>query len=147
MRVDGGIAVTEEHRYFTLESANRTLPLVRRIAEDICALYPSLRERVEDFQRVSIDTATEEELATYRARIDEIARQINACLAELDQVGCVFKGFEEGLVDFYSWHDGRPVFLCWKVGEDVITHWHEVDAGFAGRRPVHEGMHTSDSQP
>ena len=139
--------MTEEHRYFTLESANRTLPLVRRIAEDIRALYPTLRERVEEFQRVSIDTATEAQLSELRSRIDEVARQINACLAELDQIGCVFKGFEEGLIDFYTWHDGRPVFLCWKVGEDRITHWHEVETGYAGRQPVFPGMQTLDSPP
>lgn len=140
--MDGGIAVNEEHRYFTLESANRTLPLVRRIAEDIRALYPTLRDRVEEFQHVSIDTATEEQLSELRSRIDEVARQINSCLAELDQIGCVFKGFEEGLIDFYTWHNGRPVLLCWKVGENEITHWHEVEAGYAGRQPVVPGMQT-----
>lgn len=131
-----------EHRFFTLQSANRTLPLVRRIAEDIRALYPTLRERVEAFQRVSIDTATKAELSELRSRIDDVARQINSCLAELDQIGCVFKGFEEGLVDFYTWYDGRPVLLCWKVGEPEIMHWHEVDAGFAGRQPILPGMQT-----
>jgi len=134
----------EGHRYFTLESANRTLPLVRRIAEDIRALYPTLRERVEEFQRVSIDTATEEQLSELRSRIDDVARQINGCLAELDQIGCVFKGFEEGLVDFYTWHEGRPVLLCWKVGEAEIAHWHEVDAGYAGRRPILPDMQMLD---
>ena len=43
-----------------------------------------------------------------------------------------WKGFEEGLVDFYTLRDDRLVLLCWQLGEEEITHWHEVGAGFAG---------------
>jgi len=48
----------------------------------------------------------------------------------------VFKGFEAGLVDFYSLRDDRPIFLCWRLGEDHIGHWHEIESGFAGRQPI-----------
>ena len=58
----------------------------------------------------------------------------------IEQVGCVFKGFEEGLVDFYSLREDRLVFLCWRYGEERITHWHEIEAGFAGRQPVDDAM-------
>ena len=64
------------------------------------------------------------------------AEKINRYLHELEAVGCVFKGFEAGLVDFYSLRDDRPIFLCWRLGEDRITHWHEIDSGFAGRQPI-----------
>jgi hypothetical protein len=64
------------------------------------------------------------------------ADRINRYLQELEAVGCVFKGFDAGLVDFYSLREDRPVFLCWKLGEDRITHWHEIDAGFSGRQPI-----------
>ena len=46
------------------------------------------------------------------------------------------EGFEAGLVDFYSLREDRPIFLCWRLGEDRITHWHEVDSGFSGRQPI-----------
>jgi hypothetical protein len=39
-------------------------------------------------------------------------------------------------VDFYSLREDRPIFLCWKLGEDRITHWHEIDAGYSGRQPI-----------
>lgn len=45
-------------------------------------------------------------------------------------------GLEHGLVDFPTTLDGRWIYLCWKAGEDVVGFWHEVDAGFAGRRPL-----------
>ena len=48
----------------------------------------------------------------------------------------MFKGFDAGLVDFYSLREDRPIFLCWKLGEERITHWHEIDAGFSGRQPI-----------
>jgi hypothetical protein len=71
-----------------------------------------------------------------RTRIEDIARRITAFLAELEAVGCVFKGFQEGLVDFYGKLDGRDVFWCWKQGEERIDHWHEIEAGFGGRQSV-----------
>ena len=52
------------------------------------------------------------------------------------------KDIEEGLVDFPSEREGRTVYLCWKLGEDVIGYWHELDTGFPGRQP---GLHTDPS--
>ena len=48
----------------------------------------------------------------------------------------MLKDAELGLVDFYGKLDGRDIFWCWKHGEDHIGHWHEIEAGFAGRRPL-----------
>src|SRR2546422_3857296 len=79
-------------------------------------------------------------------------RSINDYLLELEQIGCVFKGFDQGLVDFYGKLDGKEIFWCWKVGEDRIEHWHELEAGYAGRQPVPEVVrgrseeHTSELQ-
>ena len=64
---------------------------------------------------------------------------MNRFIGELHELGALFKGFEVGLVDFYAMMDGRPVFLCWKLDEDQIEWWHELDGGFAGRQrlPAH----------
>src|SRR5690606_20149161 len=79
----------------------------------------------------------ESELASEaRERVAELASDIESCLNELEQVGCLFRGFEEGLVDFPAQHDGRVVCLCWRAGEDAVTHWHELNAGFPGRQPL-----------
>src|SRR5690606_16356837 len=129
----------DPNRYFTVEEANRTLPLVRRIVEDIVALYPAFQEQLRSFQELAgtpLEPPVEERLQQLRVEIDRSAQQINGYIQELQQVGCLFKGFDEGLVDFYSYHEGRPIFLCWKLGEERITHWHELDAGAAGRQPL-----------
>jgi hypothetical protein len=127
-------------KYFTLSEANRTLPLVKRIVSDIVSLHPRWRDLVSQYEIVAARARPEwgesPEQVGLRTRIDAAAREIDQYLAELAQIGCVFKGFEEGLVDFYGKIEGRDIFWCWKVGEDRIEHWHELEAGYAGRQPV-----------
>jgi hypothetical protein len=57
-------------------------------------------------------------------------------MSELDGIGVQLKRIDDGLVDFPSERDGRVVNLCWRLGEDTIAWWHELDAGFAGRQPL-----------
>jgi hypothetical protein len=127
-------------RHFSLDEANRTLPLVRRIVADIALEYREWRELVRRYEVVAGGATAEEgeseEQIGLREAIDRVARRVTACVAELDQVGCVLKGFEDGLVDFPGWFEGREVFWCWKLGEPEVVHWHEVDSGYAGRQPV-----------
>lgn len=126
-------------RYFTLEEANETLPFVRRVVSDIVDAYRKWKEKIYRFELVAAESsATEEseEQAALRGEIDGIAQRINRFVAELEPVGCVLKGFDDGLIDFHSKMDDRDVFLCWKLGEDMIEHWHELDEGFTGRQPL-----------
>ena len=55
---------------------------------------------------------------------------------ELKRLGIELKDFHAGLIDFPSWMGKREVYLCWKLGEPQVAHWHELDAGFAGRRKI-----------
>jgi len=127
-------------KYFTLAEANRTLPLVKRIVSDIVALHPQWRDLVSKYELVAAQAKPEwgesPDQVALRTQINDVAREIDQYLAELEQIGCVFKGFEQGLIDFYGKLDGRDIFWCWKQGEDRIEHWHELEAGYAGRQPV-----------
>jgi hypothetical protein len=71
-----------------------------------------------------------------RREVDRAARRIDGYIAELEQIGCQLKGFEQGLVDFYGMYQGRVVCLCWQEGEAAVSHWHELEAGFTGRQPI-----------
>ena len=128
------------HKYFTLDEANRTLPLVQRVVADITALYPRWRDLVYRYELIAArsnpDRGESEEQIDLRNQIEDVAREINGYLVELDQVGCVFKGFEQGLVDFYGRVDDRDILWCWKLGEPAVAHWHELETGYAGRKPV-----------
>ena len=126
-------------KYFTRDEANRTLPLVRRIVQDIVDEYGRWKESLGQYELAAGaqhagDTESPEAVAL-RERVDEIARIINGYISELEQVGCVLKGFDDGLVDFRGRLEGRDVWLCWKLGEDCVGHWHEIDQGYRHRRP------------
>ena len=122
---------------FTIEQANRTLPLVRRIVQDIVDHYARWQELVKS-QDVLVAAP-----APDAARIDRLqrdiqsaARAIDGFTRELNELGVEMKGRDIGLVDFPGEIDGHPVYLCWRLGEPSVAHWHERDAGFAGRRPL-----------
>jgi hypothetical protein len=118
---------------FTLAEANRRLPLVRRIVADIIALYPDLRERALAATRGGGEGATG---ARLDGALQQEAERIEELVRELESLGCSFKGFEEGLVDFPARLEGRTVWLCWRYDEPSITHWHELSEGYAGRQPI-----------
>ncbi|MGH7475142.1 MAG: DUF2203 domain-containing protein [Longimicrobiales bacterium] len=132
--------MASEVRFFTLTEAQRTLPLVRRIVEDLVAAYPQLQERVEAYNALVRGHAPVPETRAAREALDRKAARVDAFLRELAQVGCLFKGFEEGLLDFLAHYRGRTIYLCWKLGEPEIAWWHELDTGYAGRQPITEPM-------
>ena len=129
-----------EARIFTLEEAERTLPLLRRILTDLKTEYRVWQEALGEYELLSGATRAGEgesdELVAARRAVTESADRISGYLEEIGAIGCLFKGFDAGLVDFYTLREDRLVFLCWRVDEEHITHWHEVDAGYAGRQPV-----------
>jgi hypothetical protein len=128
-------------RLFTVDEANRTLPLVRPIVRDLLAEHAAWRDEVARFE-VAITAAPSEEAgesdaaSQARTAAEERARRIDAYLQELASIGCLFKGFDGGLVDFLSLRDDRPVYLCWRHGEGAVSYWHDVEGGFDGRRPI-----------
>jgi hypothetical protein len=74
-----------------------------------------------------------------RALEREISEKIAAYEAgwkEVQDLGLVVKDPKIGLCDFYGRVDGRLVYLCWRYGEDAVAHYHELDAGYAGRKPL-----------
>ncbi len=122
-------------KFFTLEEANSTLPLVRRIVEDILDAHTELEELAARLRRARAAGDREKE-ESVREQAREVSDRVDAYLAELSTIGCLFKGAPQGLVDFLAYRNGRPVFLCWRFGEEQIMYWHELDAGFAGRRAL-----------
>lgn len=131
---------------FTIEQANAMLPLVRAITADLTVLA---REVIERRHRLDMITAGRElkssdpyteELAHVEAELELDTARLKGYLDELKELGVEPKGAVEGLVDFPSILDGRLVFLCWKLGEPEIMHWHDIDAGFAGRQSLVAGV-------
>lgn len=111
-------------RLFTVADAERTLPLVRAIVQDVLALGAQARQVLS----ARADEPT----------IDELQDQLREHLAELDGIGCYYKdwNFQIGLVDFPAVVDGEVVFLCWRSDEPELRYYHRIEDGYAGRRPL-----------
>ncbi|HEY3934526.1 MAG TPA: DUF2203 domain-containing protein [Gemmatimonadales bacterium] len=126
-------------RYFTVEQANATLPLVRRIVSDMLQLHPKWRAAVAAFEAAQAGVSASgetDDARMQRLEAGRLAGEIEGCLDELEQIGCVFKGFDAGLVDFPTQVDGHDVYLCWQFDEPRVEHWHEIDGGYSGRQPL-----------
>jgi hypothetical protein len=95
------------------------------------ALLPRLRPLLEDLRRRK---------ATYDERPSApVAREIEALLAEVAELGVEVKDLDRGLIDFPALRDGEEVYLCWRLGEgDRVGWWHTLEGGFAARRPLVE---------
>jgi hypothetical protein len=118
------------------------LPLVRPIVRDLMAEHGAWRQAVERFELAVAaepgapgDESAVEPPAVLAARLaaEAHAARIQALMTELTDLGCLFKGFDGGLVDFLSLLDDRPVYLCWRHGEDRVSHWH-IDGSYRRRR-------------
>jgi len=129
-------------KFFTVAEANSTLPLVRVIVRDITALARELRERHERLNRLKpgdrfrLSDAHDEELRQVQAELERGQEKMADCIRELAQLGVELKDPLSGLIDFPSLMNGRPVYLCWRLGEAEVAHWHELEAGFAGRQKL-----------
>ncbi|MGD8451654.1 MAG: DUF2203 domain-containing protein [Phycisphaerae bacterium] len=121
---------------FTVEQANRSLVLVSRVVGDIAASYARLMELRSQRQQMAAEIARAEDLPRLQTDIDATVEQLSQLHNELAAIGCVLKDWAGGLVDFPAVHEGRRVWLCWRLGEPSVTHWHELEGGFAGRHPI-----------
>ncbi len=77
-------------------------------------------------------------MALRRAERDKAVRRVRDAMAEIDAIGVQVKDLDIGLLDFPCNVEGEIVLLCWKLGESSITHWHGMNEGFAGRKPIDE---------
>jgi hypothetical protein len=77
-------------------------------------------------------------LARRKAEREKSIQRVRDAMAEIDAIGVQVKDLDIGLLDFPCKVDGNIVLLCWKLGEEGITHWHGTDEGFAARKPIDE---------
>jgi hypothetical protein len=136
----GSVRASRPKRRFTLAEANRSLPLVKRIVGDIVkthALAMNLQHEIERQAGSGKSNKSQAPtMAGMQEQLDSAMHKLEDFVDELSEIGCELKDYQAGLIDFVGRHEGRDVYLCWKLGEDHITHWHELDSGFAGRQSV-----------
>lgn len=129
--------------YFNLLEAEALLPKVERLLQDLrdykLSFENSDGELNEIAQRVALAggmVPPRDRIVELRAQKDASARGLKRSIEQFEQLGCLLKDLETGLVDFPTLYHGREVYLCWKSGESGITFWHRVEDGFRGRKPI-----------
>ncbi len=136
-----------ELKLFTLEEANRLLPQVCQILKVLRALRDQVqkleeRRAIEELSWLkedgTVSPRAQKEVTRLQRQIDLKGKVFEEELKKLNELGAQLKGLEEGLVDFLAQRQGELICLCWKEGEDRIRHWHDLESGFTGRRPVEE---------
>ena len=130
-------------RRFTHAEAESFLPDLDRILRSAIELkseYDQAEQEIQSFQErvmmmggVVVDRDRVLEARTQR---DSIAGKLRGVIEQVQQIGCLIKDLEIGLVDFPTVFRGSEVYLCWKLGEPAIEYWHGVDEGYRGRKPI-----------
>ena len=116
--------------YVTLQEADALIPNVRPLLE-------SARRLKREIEMIAAGYDYDETLLeSEKPRLTALAGRLAAKLERLEELGCYVKDLDTGIVDFLSTFEGRDVFLCWKLGEPTIKHWHEVGEGFSHRKAI-----------
>jgi hypothetical protein len=140
----------DEKRYFTVQQANgqvRTLEerfaRIMQIRAQLKPLYARLESQKaapknDDFEPhmkgVSPDVLRDR--VTFKGLLEVLKGEVG----EIQELGCMIKDIETGLVDWFGKNGGHDVLLCWRFGEKEVAYFHDLEAGIAGRRPVSELM-------
>jgi len=128
-------------KLFTVEQAERTLPLVRRVVADIVSAYTehqkTHQERSALGSKINPGSVSEEQAFALERRMHALEAEILRYHEELHEMSVELKDYRTGLIDFYSRYEDRLVFLCWKLDENErLEWWHDLNTGFGGRTPI-----------
>lgn len=128
---------------YTVEEANQALARLKPELErlrDRKREYDRLETRIGVLQVATAGAAPENadalELRALADKRRRIGESLSHSLSSLHDTGVLVKDLDQGLVDFYALAGDRLVFLCWRLGEPEVGHWHSLEEGFAGRRPL-----------
>jgi hypothetical protein len=134
----------EPMRYFTIAEANELVPHLEEVFGRVLRLRAQLRTASQELEGLG-ERLTEEslrsasgppELQRARGRALVLVEMLADEFRALEELGVQVKDPDTGLCDFVARHQGRDVFLCWRLGEKRVGFWHELNGGFAGRKPL-----------
>jgi hypothetical protein len=127
--------------FYDIDSANARVaelrPVLESLRDDRAAAAESQRE-LERLQDADGNAEHEAAVEQHRRKLVGIVRRMQASVRRIDDWGVTLRDIPTGLVDFPALVSGRPIWLCWRLGEGHVEWWHEIDAGVAGRKPLIE---------
>ena len=122
-------------KLFTVEEANALLPTLRELLDELSLHRDALREKaphLEPILQATVANGGGRAGSEYGVE----AYRLHLAVARIRELGVLLKDLDMGLLDFPHERGGRVVFLCWHPPEERIEYWHEIEAGYAGRRPL-----------
>jgi hypothetical protein len=122
-------------RYFTLQEADETLETIRPMMEEVVRISQKVIASQPEIWPALERSAGNGGNATLSKLVWDFEK-LDTLLHRVQDTGALVKDMASGLLDFPAIRNGQEVYLCWKVGEDGIEYWHEVEAGFAGRQSI-----------
>lgn len=117
---------------YTREEANNLLPELRQHLVELKQAFALQVKHQEEVEEVRAGNGGGPGLNDFL----QAARVVSDALRWIADRGIVLRDVSEGLCDFPGEINGKDVFLCWKLGEESVDHWHELDSGFSGRKPL-----------
>jgi hypothetical protein len=130
--------MASRERVYSIEQANALMPEVRAVLLQLAVEHHRLARAHEEMHRRldgNGDPAALEVASRREAEMAQIGDGIRTLEAHLDSLGVQLRDLEMGLVDFPGERDGRRVWLCWRLSDPQVAHWHGTDEGYATRRP------------
>ena len=126
-------------RYFTREEAEALLLEISSVLRKIQEGRERMRASEEELEILQVQAMGNghhlfERIMRLQSEIAAAVQALRAAIEELLEFGCELKDPDTGLIDFLSLRDGREVYLCWRLGEERIRFWHDLEGGFAGRQ-------------
>jgi hypothetical protein len=133
---------------FTLEAVNALLPRLKALMEAQMGRRSEIEGRLERLgellgsvpETLQLGDADPPAVRELKRELAGLVEGYQSVWREVEELGAVLKDPGQGLVDFYGRVDEKLVWFCWRFGEDAVTHYHELDEGFAGRKPIEDTM-------
>ena len=122
--------------YFSISDANKILPSVIKKFNYSKMLK---NEIIKMEKQMSLDLTSKTSMKDYiilKQKLNTKVTEFYQSIEDLESIGVVLKGLEQGLLDFPAKRFDEEIWLCWKEGETEIKFWHEKDTGFMGRKPI-----------
>ncbi|HEY3816517.1 MAG TPA: DUF2203 domain-containing protein [Polyangiaceae bacterium] len=133
---------------FTLEAVNALLPRLRALMEQQMGRRTEIEQRLDKLAKllgttpshIEVDASDTPPVRDLKQDLATHVSRYQSAWGELEEMGAVLKDPRAGLVDFYGQVDGKRVWLCWKYGEEAVTHYHGLHEGFSGRKAIEPAM-------
>lgn len=134
----------DDTQVFSLEAVNALVPRLRELVGRQLQRRSSIENRLQNLAElvgempdaIVLDPADPTNVRDIKTELVDLIQEYQTGWREVEALGAVLKDARTGLLDFYGRVEGKLVWLCWKYGEDEVTHYHALDEGYSGRKPI-----------